>query len=98
MAARVVGRPAIRAKLVLGLGKLERIPTTIHELVARGDTILVERTDPITGFAYGLADQMRRPRRRTWEGIMAEAPLRSLYYRVRPRDEVFAKIDPGEGG
>lgn len=56
--------------------------------------IFVERTDPITGFAYGLADQMRRPRRRTWEGIMAEAPKRSLLYRVRPREPIFAAIDP----
>jgi hypothetical protein len=58
--------------------------------------IFVERTDPVTGFAYGLADQMRRPRRRTWEGIMAEAPKRSLLYRVHPKDALFAAIDPGE--
>jgi hypothetical protein len=59
--------------------------------------ILVEWADPITGFPSGLADQMKRPRRRTWEGIMAEAPLRSLLYRVRPRDSVFSKLDPGAG-
>jgi hypothetical protein len=58
--------------------------------------ILVEWADPITGFPAGLADQMKRPRRRTWEGIMAEAPLRSLLYRARPRDAVFAKLDPGQ--
>jgi hypothetical protein len=58
--------------------------------------ILVEASDPITGFPYGLADQMKKPRRRTWEGIMAEAPLRSLLYRVRPREAVFARVDPGE--
>jgi hypothetical protein len=52
--------------------------------------ILIERTDPVTGFPYGLADQMKRPRRRTWEGIMAEAPLRSLLYRVRPTDKILA--------
>lgn len=57
--------------------------------------ILVEWADPITGFPHGLADQMKKPRRRTWEGIMAEAPLRSLYYRVRPRENVFARLDPG---
>jgi hypothetical protein len=56
--------------------------------------ILVEWADPVTGFAHGLADQMKRPRRRTWEGIMAEAPLRSLYYRIRPRDVVFTSLDP----
>jgi limonene-1,2-epoxide hydrolase len=43
--ATVVGPEAIRAKLALGLGTLERIPTTIHELVDSGDTILVERTE-----------------------------------------------------
>lgn len=59
--------------------------------------ILVEWADPITGFPYGLADQMKRPRRRTWEGIMAEAPLRSLLYRVRPEPAVFNKLDPAKG-
>jgi len=44
-AATVRGRAAIRAKLALGLARLQRIPTTIHELVERGDTILVERTE-----------------------------------------------------
>jgi hypothetical protein len=60
--------------------------------------ILVEWADPITGFPSGLADQMKRPRRRTWEGIMAEAPLRSLLYRARPRDTVWARLDPGAQG
>lgn len=59
--------------------------------------ILVEWSDPVTGFPHGLADQMKKPRRRTWEGIMAEAPKRSLYYRVRPLDSVFAQLDPGAG-
>ena len=59
--------------------------------------ILVEWADPITGFPSGLADQMKRPRRRTWEGIMAEAPLRSLLYRARPRDTVWTRLDPGAG-
>ena len=54
--------------------------------------ILLERTDPLTGFPCGLADQMHLPRRRSWEGIMAEAPKRSLYYRLRPTDVVFEKI------
>jgi len=43
--ATVAGPAAIRAKLELGLGTLERIPTTIHELVESGDTIMVERTE-----------------------------------------------------
>jgi hypothetical protein len=56
--------------------------------------ILVEWSDPITGFPAGLADQMKRPRRRTWEGIMAEAPKRSLYYRARPTPALLARLDP----
>ena len=43
--ATAVGPEAIRTKLALGLGTLERIPTTIHELVELGDTIMVERTE-----------------------------------------------------
>jgi len=58
--------------------------------------ILVDRTDPLTGFPYGLADQMKRPRRRTWEGIMAEAPKRSLLYRVRPTAALIEKMTPVE--
>lgn len=44
-AATVVGPDAIRAKLAMGLGTLEKLPTTIHELAENGDTILVERTE-----------------------------------------------------
>ena len=43
--ATAVGPDAIRGKLALGLGTLERIPTTIHELLEHGDTIMVERTE-----------------------------------------------------
>jgi limonene-1,2-epoxide hydrolase len=43
--ATAVGPEAIRAKLALGLETLERIPTTIHELVEDGDTMMVERTE-----------------------------------------------------
>jgi limonene-1,2-epoxide hydrolase len=43
--ATVTGPDAIRAKLELGLGTLERLPTTIHELLEAGDTIMVERTE-----------------------------------------------------
>lgn len=44
-AATVTGPDAIRAKLEMGLGTLERLPTTIHELLEDGDTIMVERTE-----------------------------------------------------
>jgi len=43
--ATVVGREAIVAKLHMGLHTLERLPTTIHELLEQGDTIMVERTE-----------------------------------------------------
>jgi hypothetical protein len=54
--------------------------------------ILIEDTDPVTGFPDALADQMKRPRRRTWEGIMAEAPLRSLLFHVRPTDPILLSL------
>ena len=44
-AATVTGPAAIRAKLELGLGTLVRIPTTIHELLEDGDTVMIERTE-----------------------------------------------------
>ena len=76
----------IRAGDVVAIQGMKR-DDRIHQ-----HAIFVERVDPLTGFPSGLADQMKRPRRRTWEGIMAEAPARSLYYRVRPKDAVFATI------
>jgi hypothetical protein len=59
--------------------------------------ILVEDTDPVTGFPYGLADQMKWPRRRTWEGIMGEAPRRSLLFHVRPTPLLLLRLDPEHG-
>lgn len=44
-AATVRGPEAIRAKLEMGLGTLERLPTTVHELLENGDTMMVERTE-----------------------------------------------------
>ena len=43
--ARAIGREAIAAKLEMGMKTLERLPTTIHERVEDGDTMLVERTE-----------------------------------------------------
>jgi hypothetical protein len=54
--------------------------------------ILIVDTDPLTGFPYLMVDQMRLPRFRTFEGIMAEAPLRSLFYQVRPKAELWALL------
>ena len=56
--------------------------------------ILIEDTDPLTGFPCGLADQMKWPRRRTWEGIMGEAPRRSLLFHVHPKPELLLRLDP----
>lgn len=58
--------------------------------------ILIEDTDPLSGFPDALADQMKRPRRRTWEGIMAEAPLRSLLFHVRPKERVLLALAPDD--
>lgn len=44
-AATAVGPTAIIEKLEGGLGDLEALVTTIHELVEEGDTVLVERTE-----------------------------------------------------
>ncbi len=56
--------------------------------------ILIRDTDPITGMPFALTDQMKHPRHRSWEGIMAEAPLRSLLYHVEPTPELLRKLDP----
>lgn len=85
------------AFLVEHAGELQMGDVTAIHGMKRDDrihqhAILVEWTDPITGFPYGLADQMKKPRRRTWEGIMAEAPKRSLLYRVRPTAELFQRV------
>jgi len=58
--------------------------------------ILVVDVDPLTGMPYALADQMRRPRLRTWEAIMAEAPKRALLYHVRPKPDLLRRLDVGD--
>jgi hypothetical protein len=54
--------------------------------------ILIEDVDPLTGFPHVLFDQMNRPRRRTFEMIMAEAPRRSLFYQVRLRRALLSRL------
>lgn len=44
-AATAVGPAAIVAKLSGGLGDLEALVTTIHEIAENGETVLVERTE-----------------------------------------------------
>jgi len=82
-------RDEFRAGDVLAIHGIKR-DERVHQ-----HAILLEYTDPITGFPSGLADQMKAPRRRSWEGIMAEAPKRSLLYRARPGDVVFKPLDDG---
>ncbi len=60
--------------------------------VVHQHSLLIETADPVTGFPHGLADQMRHPRRRTWEAMMAEAPRRSIYYRVRPKPALLERL------
>lgn len=79
----------LRAGDVLAIQGIKR-DNRVHQ-----HAILLEEVDPLTGFPSGLADQMKAPRRRTWEGIMAEAPKRSLLYRARPKDVIFEKLGPG---
>ena len=44
-AATAIGPEAIVAKLTGGLGDLEALVTTIHEIIEEGETVLVERTE-----------------------------------------------------
>jgi hypothetical protein len=76
-----------RAGDVLAIQGLKR-DDRIHQ-----HAILLEEVDPLSGFPAGLADQMKLPRRRTWEGIMAEAPKRSLLYRARPAEVIVRTMD-----
>ncbi len=78
----------VRAGDVLAIQGLKR-DNRVHQ-----HAILLEEVDPLTGFPFGLADQMKAPRRRSWEGIMAEAPKRSLLFRARPLDVIFRKMAP----
>lgn len=54
--------------------------------------MLVLYSDPVTGVPIGLFDQMSRPRIRTWEMVMAEAPKRSILYRARPTQHVWDRL------
>jgi hypothetical protein len=44
-------------------------------------------SDPVTGMPIHLAANAGRPRIRTWEGEMSNAPLRSIHTRIRPKLE-----------
>jgi hypothetical protein len=57
--------------------------------------ILIEDVDPVSGFPHALADQMRAPRRRSWEAIMAEAPARSLLFHLRPTRALLERLALG---
>ncbi|MFO0550655.1 MAG: hypothetical protein U0271_19835 [Polyangiaceae bacterium] len=79
----------IRSGDVLAIQGMKR-DNRIHQ-----HAILLEYVDPLTGFPSGLADQMKLPRRRSWEGIMAEAPARALLYWSHPKEVILRPLDDG---
>lgn len=48
-------------------------------------TFIIVDADPLSGMPTELAANAGRPRIRSWEGEMANAPRRSIFARVRPR-------------
>lgn len=56
--------------------------------------LMIEDVDPVTGFPYALVDQRSVPRRHSWEGVMGEAPRRSLYFHARPSPALLSRLDP----
>jgi hypothetical protein len=48
-------------------------------------SFLIVGSDPLTGMPIELAANAGRPRIRSWEGEMQNAPRRSIFARVRPR-------------
>jgi hypothetical protein len=56
--------------------------------------ILIEDIDPLTGMPHALFDQMKHPRRRSWEMIMGEAPRRALLYHLHPKPSLLLRLDP----
>jgi hypothetical protein len=52
--------------------------------------------DPVTGMPTWLASNAGRPRIRTWEGEMQNAPRRAIMARIRPRTEWLESLVPGQ--
>jgi hypothetical protein len=48
-------------------------------------SFIVVASDPVSGMPIEVAANAGRPRIRSWEGEMANAPRRSIFARVRPR-------------
>jgi hypothetical protein len=57
-------------------------------------SFFVYESDPVTGVPMLLAANAGRPRVRTWEAEMNNAPKRSIRMRVRPRLEWLESIIP----
>jgi len=55
-------------------------------------SFFVMRDDPLTGMPIWVASNAGRPRIRTWEAEMRNAPRRSVIARVRPRLEWLERI------
>jgi hypothetical protein len=48
-------------------------------------SFIIVDADPVSGMPTELAANAGRPRIRSWEGEMSNAPRRSIFARVRPR-------------
>jgi hypothetical protein len=57
-------------------------------------SFFVVDADPLSGMPTELAANAGRPRIRSWEGEMSNAPLRSIVARVRPRSTWLASFMP----
>jgi hypothetical protein len=61
-------------------------------------SFLIVGSDPLTGMPTELAANAGRPRIRSWEGEMQNAPRRSIFARVRPRSVwLRALLNPENG-
>jgi hypothetical protein len=61
-------------------------------------SFFVFMADPITGMPTLVAANAGRPRVRTWEGEMQNAPLRSIHTRIRPKLEWLERVTHTEDG
>ena len=61
-------------------------------------SFIIVGSDPLSGMPIELAANAGRPRIRSWEGEMSNAPRRSIFSRVRPRQLWLESFLLPEGG
>lgn len=68
--------------------------------VVRYHTLIVMRTDPVTGMPTELAENAGKPRVRSWQAAMRSAPRRSIRYILMPELSWLRQTlaPPGESG